>query len=109
MAKPEIVTYELKETEYGEWDAFVSQAPTGSIYSRTAYLDALSTATGGRFRVLGVRQGDNLFGGIGVYEETTRHGVVVSPRLLLYYNGPVVRQHETKYPSEQTARHLKTL
>jgi hypothetical protein len=99
----------LAETEYAEWNAFVAAAPTGSIYSRTEYLDALCAATGGRFHVVGVRQGEQLFGGLGVYEEETRFGVLVSPRLLLYYNGPVLRQHETKYPSEQTGRGLKTL
>jgi hypothetical protein len=58
---------------------------------------------------LGIRQGETLFGGVGLYEEVGRFGRFVSPRLLLYYNGPVLRRHEVKYPSEQTARHLKTL
>src|SRR5581483_7537920 len=79
------------------------------IYARTEYLDALCGAIGGRFRVLAARQGEQLFGGVALYEEQTPFGVRVAPRLLLYYNGPVLRQHETKYPSEQTARSLKTL
>ena len=109
MPRPDIIVSTLAETEYADWNAFVAAAPTGSLYARTEYLDALCTATGGRFRVLGVRQGDQLLGGVGLYEEDTRFGVRVSPRLLLYYNGPVVRQHESKYPSEQTSRALKTL
>jgi hypothetical protein len=109
MAKAEISVATLTEPEYAEWNRFVSTAPTGSVYSRTEYLDALCAATGGRFRILVVRQGEQIFGGVGLYEEDTRFGVVVSPRLLLYYNGPVLRQHETKYPSEQTARGLKAL
>jgi hypothetical protein len=109
MSRPEITASTLTEPEYAEWNAFVASAPTGSLYARTEYLDALSTATGGRFRVLGVRQGNQLLGGVGLYEENTRFGPIVSPRLLLYYNGPVLRQHESKYPSEQTSRGLKTL
>lgn len=109
MPRPDIVAAPLTETEYADWNAFVAAAPTGSLYARTEYLDALCTATGGRFRVLGVRQGEQLLGGVGLYEEQTRFGRLVSPRLLLYYNGPVLRQHETKYPSEQTSRGLKTL
>lgn len=109
MPRPELVAEPITETEYDAWNAFAGTMPAGSIYARTEYLDALCTATGGRFRVLGVRQGEQLFGGIGLYEERTRHGSLVSPRLLLYYNGPVLRRHDTKYPSEQTARDLKTL
>jgi len=109
MARPPLVAGVLPETEYGEWNAFVAGSPTGSIYARTDYLDALSSATGGRFRVLAARQGEQLYGGVALYEEHTPFGVVVSPRLLLYYNGPVLRQHESTYPSEHTARDLRTL
>jgi hypothetical protein len=109
MARPEIIVSTLSEPEYPDWNAFVAASPTGSVYARTEYLDALSAATGGRFRVLAARQGDQLLGGVGLYEESTRFGVLVSPRLLLFYNGPVLRHHESKYPSEQTSRGLKTL
>ena len=109
MARPELRAAELTETEYPEWSELVSAAATGSAYARAEYLDALCTAAGGRFRILGVRQGDLLVGGVGLYERDGPFGKYVSPRLLLYYNGPVLRQHETKYPSERTARELKTL
>jgi hypothetical protein len=109
MPRPELVVSQLAEGDYADWNAFVAGAPTGSLYARTEYLDALCGATGSRFRVLAVRQGDQLLGGVGLYEETTPFGVIVSPRLLLYYNGPVLRQADSKYPSEQTARALKTL
>jgi hypothetical protein len=33
----------------------------------------------------------------------------VSPRRLLHYNGLVLRRYATRYPSEQTARHLKAI
>jgi hypothetical protein len=109
MARPELVATVLTEAEYPEWNALVSAAPAGSAYARPEYLDALCTAGGGRFRILGVRQGDLLLGGVGFYERDGPFGRYVSPRLLLYYNGPVLGQHETKYPSERTARELKTL
>ena len=109
MAKPEIRVEQLSELEFDRWNQLVAGAPAGSIYSRPEYLDALCVAAGGRFRILAARQGDLLLGGVALYERPSRHGVYVSPRLLLYYNGPVLRQHESKYPSEQTARTLKTL
>jgi Acetyltransferase (GNAT) domain len=109
MAKPETTTTSLPDVAYSEWNDFVAASPTGSVYSRCEYLDALCTAGGGRFQVRVVRQGQTLLGGIALYERNGRHGTFVSPRLLLYYNGPVLRRHETKYPSEQTARDLKTL
>lgn len=100
---------ELRETEYGEWNALVAQSPEGSIYSTPEYLDALCTAAGGRFRVVAVRRGDDLAGGLALYERDTPFGTYVSPRLLLYYNGIVLRRYDTKYPSEQTARAVETL
>lgn len=109
MAKPEIQTGVLAESEFPAWNALVGAASTGSVYARPEYLDALCTAAGGRFRILAVKQGELLLGGVGLHERDSAFGAFVSPRLLLYYNGPVLRQHESKYPSEQTARSLKTL
>ena len=109
MVKPEIHSSFLAEAEYPAWNQLVASAPTGSIYSRPEYLEALCTAAGGRFRILATRQGDVLLGGVALYENDASFATYVSPRLLLYYNGPVLRQHDVKYPSEQTARHLKTL
>ncbi len=52
---------------------------------------------------------DELAGGAAVHETDSRFGPRVSPRHLLSYNGIVLRRHPTKYPSRQTARHLKIL
>lgn len=90
-----------------EWSRFVAASPTGSAYSLPAYLDALVRAVGGRHRVLGVRKGDDLVGGVAVYERDTRIGTTVRPRLLLFYNGLVLREEKTVYPSERTSRLLK--
>ena len=99
----------LADDELATWSAFVAASPTGSAYSLPAYLEALAAAAGGRFRVLAPRRGDELVGGIALYERPTRLGVVVRPRLLLYYNGLVLREEATRYPSERTAREVKTV
>ncbi len=107
--KPAVVAGILGETEFAGWNELVAAAPAGSIYARPEDLDALCSAGGGTFRILAVRQGDLLLGGIGLYERRDRGGRYVSPRLLLYYNGPVLRPAASKYPSEQTAASVKAL
>ena len=99
----------LEQDAWPAWEKFVGAAPGGSVYSLPGYLDALCTAAGGRFRILGVMRGEEIVGGVALYERTSRGGAFVSPRLLLYYNGVVVRRYETQYPSEATARHVKIL
>ncbi len=99
----------LAESDYPAWNDLVAKSPEGSIYSTPEYLAVLAEATGGRFRILAACRGTELLGGVALYEEPSRWGTIVSPRLLLYYNGPVLRAYETKYPSQRTARHLDTL
>src|SRR5689334_3560290 len=99
----------LEEAAWPAWEKFVAGAPGGSVYSLPSYLDALCTAGGGSFRVVAATRGEEIVGGVALYERPSRGGVFVSPRLLLYYNGIVVRRYETSYPSEATARHIKIL
>jgi hypothetical protein len=99
----------LEPAAWAEWDGFVAGSPDGSIYSTTAYLDLLCGVAGGRFRVLAVRRGDELAGGVALYERQSRFGRFVAPRLLLYYNGVVLKRYDSKYPSQQTARDVETL
>lgn len=99
----------LRESEFQDWVRLVCASPQGTVYALPDYLAALYSAAGGRFVVLGARQGDELIGGVALYECDSRYGRFVAPRLLLYYNGPVLRSYGTRYPSEQTARRLKTL
>ncbi len=99
----------LAETEYPAWNRLVADAPAGSPYSTPEYLDALCSAAGGSFRILGVWRGDELVGGVGLYERVARSGTWVWPRLLLYYNGPVLRQFDTRYPSQRTSRTVEAL
>jgi len=99
----------LPEARYDEWTRFVQSAPRGGIYNTPAYLSALCSATGGRFRILAVEKGDEIVGGVALYEEEGSGGVRVSPRLLLYYNGPVLTGLESRYPYRETSEHLKIL
>lgn len=96
----------LTSSEYGDWDRLVSDAPEGGPYHATDYLDALCRSAGGDFRLLGVHDGETLVGGTPLYERQARTGTYVEPRLLLYYNGVVLRNYDTRYPSRITSRHL---
>jgi hypothetical protein len=105
----EISVETLGEEDYEAWTRLVAASPEGSIYSLPRYLEILCRAAGGRFHVLGVRQGEELAGGVALYEQDSALGPYVLPRPLLYYNGVVLQRYGTKYPSEQTARHLKVM
>jgi hypothetical protein len=99
----------VRETEYPEWNQLVVDGIGGSIYSTPEYLDIICSATGASFRILGAYRGDELVGGVGLYETNSAVGRIVSNRLLLYYNGIVLREYDTRYPSERTSRHLVTM
>ncbi len=100
---------ELRDGELDAWTRLVLEAPSGSVYATPRYLEALCEATGGRYRILAAFRGTEMLGGIGLYEESTRWGTVVSPRLLLFYNGIVVREYDTRYPSQRAARQLEAM
>jgi GNAT acetyltransferase-like protein len=104
-----LTVHTLRESDYSEWATLVAESPDGSIYANTDYLDALCSTAGGRFRIVVVRRADRIVGGIPLYEQESRKGVVVSPRGLLYYLGPVLKRSESKYPSKQTAHTLVML
>lgn len=99
----------LPGARYAEWTSFVERSPLGSIYGTPAYLDALAAATGGRFEVLAVEKGDEIVGGLALYQEDTPGGIRVSPRLLLYYNSPVLVGLDSHYPYRETSEHLRIL
>jgi len=106
MRAPLTTTF-LDETDFAAWTALVDGAAGGSVYANPVYLDALCTAAGGRFRVLAARRGDELLGGVALYESPSTAGIRCTPRLLLYYNGLVIRDAATRYPSQRTARGLE--
>jgi hypothetical protein len=99
----------LAESDFASWNALVVRSPDGSVYSTPEYLDALCEAAGGSFRILAAEKGNELLGGIALYEQAAGSRKFVSTRLLLYYNGFVLRPYETRYPSQRTARHVEIL
>lgn len=99
----------LKESDYEEWNDFVANSPDGSIYSMPDYLDVLCDVTSAKFKILAVTKNDEIFGGIALYERPSRFGTYVTPRLLLYYNGLVLKDFETKYPSKRTSRRMEIM
>jgi hypothetical protein len=99
----------ISDSAFPEWNRFVASSPDGSVYSTPEYLDVLSAAAGGRFRILAAYRNDEIAGGVALYERRSAFGEYVSPRLLLYYNGLVLGRYDTKYPSERTGRQNKVL
>lgn len=104
--KAPLVVRELTPSDFDRWDRLVEEAPEGSVYNTTLYLEALCEAAGGTFRILAATKGDELQGGVALYEQSSRWGTVVSPRILLYYNGFVIRPYASQYPSLRTRRRL---
>jgi hypothetical protein len=104
-----VTVRDIPETSYPSWQRLVMESPAGSVYSLPEYLDALCSAAGGSFRLLGLWRGEELVGGLGLYQRDSTWGRYVWPRLLLYYNGPVLRHFEGKYPSQQTSRSVEAL
>lgn len=96
----------LDGNEHEAWDRLVGSSRDGSPYHASAYLEVLCACGGGRYRILGVHEGEELVGGVPLYERDASTGTYVQPRLLLYYNGLVLRDYETRYPSRVTSRHL---
>lgn len=104
-----ITVHTLGDSEYSEWSELVAASPDGSIYATATYLDTLCVSAGGQFRILAVRKGDQILGGVPLYEQASTKGSFVGPRLLLYYLGPVLKRSESSYPSQQTAHSLAAL
>lgn len=99
----------LQEEDYPRWISFLDDAASGSVYSHPDYLETLCTLTGARFRILAVTKAGEIQGGIGLYERSSGGGVVLSNRLLLYYNGIVLRDHKGKYPSQSASKERKVM
>ena len=100
---------ELDASELPAWRALISNSPDGSVYSDPDYLNALADVTAANVRFVGLYRNGNLEGGVALYERRSWTGLYVGMRLLLYYGGPVLARYQTKYPSEQTARHTGAL
>ncbi|NNG16773.1 MAG: GNAT family N-acetyltransferase [Gemmatimonadales bacterium] len=105
--KAPLIVRELAPSEFDRWDRLVAEAPEGSIYNTAPYLGALCESTGADFRILSAAKGDELQGGVALYEQPSRWGTIVSPRLLLYYNGLVTRPDASQYPSVRARRRME--
>lgn len=99
-----LICEELPESRYDEWQAFVESSPQGSVYSSPAYLRLFCRATGDSFRVLAASRAGELLGGIALVEQRLGSVRQVGVRPLLYYNGIVLAEHQSKYPSQQASR-----
>jgi hypothetical protein len=99
----------LPPGEHERWSRFVAASSMGAVYYTADYLEALCAATGGSFQILAVEKGTEILGGVALYVERTRFGASVSDRRMLYYNGLVLRDYDTKYPSVRTSKHLDTM
>jgi hypothetical protein len=82
----------LGEEQYDAWDDFVAgQERTGSIYSTAQYLDILCRAAGGSFSIAAVQDDGSFLAGLGLYSRRLEGRDVISTRMLLTYNGMVLR------------------
>lgn len=104
-----VTTRDLAPSEYDEWSTLVGTSEHGSVYALPTYLEALCQATGARFRVVGAFLDGRLVGGVPLYERRARSGLFVANRLLLYYNGIVLKLPQKKFPSDATAQELTVL
>jgi len=99
----------LPEDRFEEWNRMVAESPEGSVYSLPEYLDTLCSIVGGHFHILACLKGEEIFGGIGVYESDSRAGKVLSNRLLLYYNPIVLKKGKSTHPYKQTSTAIAVL
>ena len=99
----------LDEGEFERWDRFVDESDQGSIYSKSYFLRALCNAACTQFRILTAWKGQEIFGGVGLHFKKSRYGYDVHRRGLLYYNGLVLKNFETKYPSKLIDKHNEIL
>jgi len=82
----------LTEQDFDAWDDWVArQQRSGSIYSTAQYLDILCRSAGGSFSVVAVRDNASFAAGLGIYRRQIFGHEMIAQRMLLAYNGPVLR------------------
>lgn len=99
----------LGESEYDAWDRFAGSAANGGVYSTTTYLDALCSGTCGTFRIAAMDADGRFQAGVALYEAHCRWGRYLSPRSLLPYNGFVLPDGDSQYPSQRESQRNKRL
>jgi hypothetical protein len=104
-----VETRDLSTADHPAWCELVAESDSGSVYALPEYLDALCAATNARYRIVGAFLDGRLVGGVPLYERASRWGVHVGNRLLLYYNGLVLRLPPKKYASDATSQEIAVL
>lgn len=106
---PAIEVRELGCDDHPAWERMVANSPHGSIYATPTYLEVLCRATAGEFRILAAIRDEQILGGVPLYGEPSRLGTRVETRMLLYYNGFVLRAANGKHPSLRSALEVSPL
>jgi hypothetical protein len=109
VAADRVQVSSLADDERDEWTRFVAQSPFGSPYSLPAYQEAAALALGDTTRTFVARRGETIVGGVSVLERDIPMGRFVVPGLLRYYNGFILRDYDTRYPSQRSARQNEVL
>jgi hypothetical protein len=104
-----VATRDLSPSDFDDWSRLVAESDSGSVYALPSYLDALCRATGASFRIVGAFLDGHLVGGVALYVRNSRWGPYVANRLLLYYNGIVLRLPPRKFPSDTTSQEVSVL
>jgi hypothetical protein len=104
-----VETRDLEADEFSQWIALVGESQDGSAYAHPAHLGALCRAAGAGFRILGAFLDGGLVAGVPLFERQSRWGTYVENRLLLYYNGLLLRLPPKKFPSDATAQEVAVL
>ncbi len=105
----QITTRYLEPSEFESWDRFVDTTRLGTIYNQSFFLRPLSRAFGTDFRILAAFKGTELVGGIALHFQPGKYGDMVQIRPLLYYNGLVISDFESKYPSITSSRQTEVV
>lgn len=79
------------------WDDFVDRSPQGSIYHKAFWLNCVADLIGGGIRILGVFEGNNLVGGLGLCYKESLFGKVCMP-YYARYNGILLSAPESQQP-----------
>ncbi len=98
----------IEESDFDDWNRLVSGSPEGqsSAFRRSSRSSAGRRRA--RFRIWRVER-RRTGGGAAVHEIDSRLGFRYRPAIFSPINGIILRRYSTKYPSQQTARHLKIL
>jgi hypothetical protein len=105
----DVVLRTLTPADYELWHKLIAESPQGSVYALPEYLEILCRAAGGSCSLLGVFRGNELIGGLPLYEQPITGGRSLANRLLLYYSGLILKPLTSRYPSKATSKHLDAL